>query len=135
MTYFRQPADHGSWLYACDDGEQIVGRAPDRVPNYLFGEQPFAREYAEKYKIPLLSGIAGARIRVSGVRREAEDRDRCGRSCACCGPRRVLRDIAGAVDPEPHDGEIHVFPVSGNVYMLLGDGGNIVVRPAIRGHS
>ena len=23
--FFRQPADHGAWLYACDDGEQIIG--------------------------------------------------------------------------------------------------------------
>jgi glyoxylase-like metal-dependent hydrolase (beta-lactamase superfamily II) len=37
------------------------------------------------------------------------------------------------VDPEPHDGEIHVFPVSGGVYMLLGDGGNIVVETGDQG--
>src|ERR1700734_418120 len=58
--FFRQPADHGAWLYACDDGEQIIGRPPDSVPNYSFGAQPFAKEYSRKYKIPLLSGIAGA---------------------------------------------------------------------------
>jgi len=33
-----------------------------------------------------------------------------------------------AVDPEPHDGEIHVLPLRNNVYLLLGDGGNIVVQ-------
>jgi glyoxylase-like metal-dependent hydrolase (beta-lactamase superfamily II) len=32
------------------------------------------------------------------------------------------------VDPDPHDGEIHVLPVQGNVYMLVGDGGNIAVQ-------
>ena len=58
--YFRQPADHGAWLYACDDGEEITGRAPDKVPNYPFGAQPFAKEYSKKYKFPLLAGIAGA---------------------------------------------------------------------------
>ncbi len=45
------------------------------------------------------------------------------------GPSQTSR----AVDPEPHDGEIHVFPVSGNVYMLLGDGGNIVVETGDQG--
>ena len=29
----RQPIDHQTWLFACDDGEQIR-RAADRVPNY-----------------------------------------------------------------------------------------------------
>ncbi len=43
--YSRNPVDHGAWLYACDDGEQILDRAPDVVPNYLFGKQPYAKEY------------------------------------------------------------------------------------------
>ena len=51
--YFRHPVDHHAWLYACDDGEQITGRAPDKVPNYLFGQQPFANEFAKLYKLPL----------------------------------------------------------------------------------
>ena len=39
--FARQPIDHQTWLFACDDGEQILDRAPDRVPNYAFGENPF----------------------------------------------------------------------------------------------
>ena len=42
--FFRQPIDHQTWLFACDDGEQILDRAPDRVPNYAFGENPFVDE-------------------------------------------------------------------------------------------
>ena len=33
-----------------------------------------------------------------------------------------------AKDPTPNDGEIHVLPVAGNVYMLTGDGANIAVQ-------
>jgi len=33
-----------------------------------------------------------------------------------------------AVDPEPHDGEIHVMPLRNSVYLLAGDGGNIVLQ-------
>jgi glyoxylase-like metal-dependent hydrolase (beta-lactamase superfamily II) len=40
------------------------------------------------------------------------------------GPPHASR----AVDPNPHDGEIHVLPVQGNLYMLVGDGGNIAVQ-------
>ena len=130
--YFRQPADHGSWLYACDDGEQIIGRAPDVVPNYPFGAQPFAREYSQRYKIPLLSGIAGAQSiypEFAAKLKSATDADAVALLRPAPGPSPVSR----ALDPEPHDGEIHVLPVSGNVYMLLGDGGNIVVETGDEG--
>jgi glyoxylase-like metal-dependent hydrolase (beta-lactamase superfamily II) len=40
------------------------------------------------------------------------------------GPQHASR----AADPDPHDGEIHVLPVAGSVYMLVGDGGNIAVQ-------
>jgi hypothetical protein len=30
--YYRQPVDPGAWLYACDDGEQILDRPDDEVP-------------------------------------------------------------------------------------------------------
>ena len=45
------------------------------------------------------------------------------------GPSQTSR----ALDPDPHDGEIHVLPVRGGVYMLVGDGGNIVVQVGDQG--
>src|SRR5207237_10398521 len=33
-----------------------------------------------------------------------------------------------AVNPEPTDDDIHVWPLRGNVYLLTGDRGNIVVQ-------
>jgi hypothetical protein len=36
----RTVKDPDAWLHACDDGEQLVGWRPDRVPNYLFGQNP-----------------------------------------------------------------------------------------------
>ena len=58
--FARQPVDPGAWLYACDDGEQILDRADDFVPHYLFGKQPFVREFSTRYKIPLAAGLLGA---------------------------------------------------------------------------
>ena len=43
--FYRQPTDHQNWLFPCDDGEQVLGRAPDDVPSYLFGQNPFVKEY------------------------------------------------------------------------------------------
>jgi glyoxylase-like metal-dependent hydrolase (beta-lactamase superfamily II) len=45
------------------------------------------------------------------------------------GPPAVSR----APDPTPNDGQIHVFPVAGNVYMLAGDGANIAVQVGPQG--
>src|SRR5439155_1415720 len=55
----RSSRDPDSWLYACDDGEQIVGRADDQVPHYLFGQYPYLREYSERFKVPLLAALGG----------------------------------------------------------------------------
>ena len=33
---------------------------PDYVPHYLFGKQPFAREFATKYNLPLAASLMGA---------------------------------------------------------------------------
>ena len=43
-------------------------------------------------------------------------------------PPRGPQQASKAVNPDPNDGEIHVWPVQGNVYMLVGDGGNIAVQ-------
>jgi len=42
-------------------------------------------------------------------------------------------ETSRAADPEPHDGEIHVLRVRDNVYMLVGDGGNILVQTGDQG--
>jgi len=41
--------------------------------------------------------------------------------------------ISVAVDPNPRDGEIHVLPIRNNIYMLVGDGANIVVQTGDEG--
>lgn len=130
--YFRQPVDHGAWLYACDDGEQIIGRPPDVVPNYPLGAPPFAREYSKKYKIPLLSGLAGAASMYPEFEAKLKDATEAEGE-ALLKPAPGTSPVSRAVDPEPHDGEIHTWPVSGNIYMLVGDGGNIVVETGDQG--
>ena len=42
-------------------------------------------------------------------------------------------ETSHAVDPEPNDGEIHVYPLRASVYLLVGDGGNIVVQTGDQG--
>ena len=128
--YYRQPVDHGAWLYACDDGEQILDRRADYVPHYLFGKQPFAREFATRYKPAARREPDGAAVDVSraaGAAAHRQRRTRCSRRRRAGRRRRARRWV------EPRDGKIHVLPIRNNVYMLVGDGGNIVVQTGDQG--
>ena len=89
--FARQPVDPGAWLYACDDGEQILDRPDDAVPHYLFGKQPFVNEFSTRYKIPLAASLLGARDHVSRVRRAPRgtpQRPKAGPALACGRPSR-----------------------------------------------
>ena len=125
--FFRQPVDHQTWLFACDDGEQILGRAPDDVPNYGFGSNPFVKEFGDKYKIPVAAYLGGPETMYpdyAGRMGRAVDADGAAKMRPASGAAPTSR----AVDPEPHDGEVHIWPIRANVYLLVGDEGNIVVQ-------
>ena len=125
----RNDRDPDAWLYACDDGEQIVGRAPDQVPAYLFGANPYLREYADKYKIPLLGAMGGVESQYPEMVAKLQNRESAEAAAkTVLFPVSGPQQVAKGVDPDPHDGEIHVLPVQGNIYMLVGDGGNIAVQ-------
>ncbi len=128
--YSRQPVDHGAWLYACDDGEQILDRAPDYVPHYLFGKQPFAREFAQKYSLPVAASLMGAASMYPELPTQLRSTDTNALFSPLPGRPS---ETSHAVNADPRDGQIHVFPVRDNVYMLVGDGGNIVVQTGDQG--
>jgi len=127
----RQPE---AWLYACDDGEQVIGRPVDQVPNYPFGKNPYLTEYANKYKLPLLAALGGPEVLYPEFLPKLKDA-----AAAETAAKAKLTPPAGAphaskaVDTNPHDGEIHVLRVQGNVYLLIGDGGNIAVQTGDQG--
>ena len=128
--FVRQPVDHGAWLYACDDGEQILDRAPDYVPHYLFGKQPFAREFAKKYNLPLAASLMGA----ASIYPELPAQLRTANADALFSPAPGRpSETSKAVAVEPRDGQVHILPIRNNVYMLVGDGGNIVVQTGDQG--
>ena len=131
QDYARQPVDHGAWLYACDDGEQILGRAPDVVPNFLFGRQPFVREFSQKYNLPLAASLMGPPSMYPEF--AAQVRTTTSAESLLSPAAGRPSETSRASDPEPRDGEIHVFPIRNNVYMLVGDEGNIVVQTGEQG--
>ena len=132
----RERRDPDALLYACDDGEQVISRAdhPNVIPNYLFGQNPYLREYSEKRNVPLLAALGGpqtmypdflAKLKDPAAAEAAAEKE--------LTPSNEPQHVSRAVDPDPHDGEIHVLPVQGNVYMLVGDGGNIAVQTGEQG--
>ena len=128
-TLMRNQKEPDAWLYACDDGEQILGRREDQVESYTWGQHPFLREFADKNKIPLLATLGGPETMYPEILEKVKDA-----AAADAAAKIELTPASGsprpsrAPDPTPRDGEIHVLPVQGNLYMLLGDGGNIAVQ-------
>jgi cyclase len=121
--------DPNSWTMPCDDGDVILGKANDQVDNYLWGQHPFLQGFSEKHNVPLLGALGGPATVYPDFMAKlkdpaAADAAAQAESAPAPGPPHASR----AVDPDPHDGEIHILPVQGNVYMLVGDGGNIAVQ-------
>jgi glyoxylase-like metal-dependent hydrolase (beta-lactamase superfamily II) len=133
VTMQRFTRDPNAWLYACDDGEQIVDRPPDQVPSYLYGQNPYLREYSVKNQLPLLGALGGPETMYPEFKTKIKDAAAAEAAATAellpSGPARARV----APDPNPNDGEIHVLPVQGNVYMLVGDGANITVQTGDEG--
>jgi len=130
--FARQPLDHQTWLFACDDGEQILGRAADRVPNYAFGENPFVNEMRDRYRIPAAAYLGGPETSSPDLLTKLAsltDADGVAKTKPASGPRPISR----AVDPQPRDGDVHVWPLRGGLFLLVGDSGNIVVQAGDEG--
>jgi glyoxylase-like metal-dependent hydrolase (beta-lactamase superfamily II) len=131
--FYRQPVDPGAWLYACDDGEQILDRPKDDVPHYLFGKQPYAREFAARYKLPVASSLLGDVTMYPELAARLRTVTEAETNALFAPARGRAPETSKGLDPEPRDGNIHVWPVRDNVYMLVGDGGNIVVQTGDQG--
>jgi glyoxylase-like metal-dependent hydrolase (beta-lactamase superfamily II) len=126
--YWRQPVDPGAWLYACDDGEEILDRPDDVVPNYLFGKQPFVREFSTRYKIPLAASLLGAASMYPELETRLAAETEADAAALLAPAVGHVSETSRAIDHEPRDGSIHVLPVRRNVYMLVGDGANMLVQ-------
>ena len=107
----------GGWLWPCEYVEEILTRPQGEVPNYLPGENPFINEYADKQHLPHAAVMGGASTMFPEYRR-------------VLGTAKI--ESAPAVETAPatraRDSELHILPVQGNVYMLVGAGGNITVQ-------
>ena len=127
----RNVVDPTAWLYACEDGEEIIARSDTDVPFYKWGQHPFLWEYADKNHVPHLGTLGGAQTTEPEFlaklsNKAAEEAEAMKEIVPVPGAPPQFNKQAAA--EEPNDGQIHVLPVQGKVYMLVGDGGNIAVQ-------
>ena len=60
QTFAMADRDPGNWLWPCEYVEEVVGRKKGEVPNYLPGENPFLKEFPERFHIPEGAARGGA---------------------------------------------------------------------------
>ena len=109
-----------SWVYHCRPAEEIVNRPKDQVPNYLPGENPFMLEFPKRHGVPENAALGGAETMYPEYRLRMTKSDRP------VSKNRVLPR------PTPPAG-IQVQKVQGNVYLLVGDGANMLVQTGEQG--
>jgi glyoxylase-like metal-dependent hydrolase (beta-lactamase superfamily II) len=108
--------------------EEVEGRPRGAVPNYLPGQNPFITEYANMYHLPLIAALGGPETMYPEFEKVIRNppptpTDPFERDEIVPMPTKNM-----AQNPSPTDGEVHVLPVQGNVYMLVGAGGNIAIQ-------
>ena len=95
--------------YPCESVTEVP-RPKGDVPHFLPGTNPFLSEFATKHAIPEKAARGGAETMYPGS------------STPAAANRSV--QVPSLMD----DGEIHILPVQGNVYMLVGGGGNTTIQ-------
>jgi glyoxylase-like metal-dependent hydrolase (beta-lactamase superfamily II) len=108
-----------NWLYNCEYVMEVPKPKND-VPHFLPGKNPFLKEFSEKFGLPFDPVFAGAESTYPEYLAKIESGSftPAGRATPDAAPR-----------PQPaSSGDIKIFKVQGNVYMLVGAGANVAVQ-------
>ena len=126
--FYRQPIDPGGWLFPCEDSEQVTRtKGPTMFPIIGSANTHFSKEHGRSTRCRSRRRSAGRRQAMRNSRNVTTGR--LMRSAnAKLQPSRATSVVSRAVDPEPHDGEIHSWRLRETFIMLVGDGGNVVVQ-------
>ena len=95
---------------------QEVDRKKGEVPSFLPGTNPYTTEFATRHKLPVDATRGGADTMYPDFLAKGRHRSRVRRLRPAAPPATTLQRRTSGVQ---------VLPVRGNVYMLLGAGGNI----------
>lgn len=110
--------------------DEVAGRPKGYVPHYL-PDSPGARlkltEFASRVGLPPEAARGGAETTYPEYQIRLKELMASPALGAGREPQRRAPPSANA-DPEPQNADIQVLPVQGNVYMLVGAGGNVTVQ-------
>jgi glyoxylase-like metal-dependent hydrolase (beta-lactamase superfamily II) len=113
-------ATNGQWVYHCRYVDEIEGRKKGQVDNYLPGENPFLKEFSDRFKLPYEAVRGGAETMYPEYKRAmtASKKGAVGK---------------GRVVPVTTVPDVEVTPVQGNVYLIAGAGGNMLLQTGEQG--
>jgi glyoxylase-like metal-dependent hydrolase (beta-lactamase superfamily II) len=117
--------DNGPWLWPCEYVEEIAGKSKTSVPHYLPGENAFNKEYVDRTHVPAASAAGGPETIYPEYVKQLTG-----------GRTPTLSAAAGARTSQasnPDTGQIEWLPVQGNIHVLAGAGGNVVVQVGTSG--
>jgi len=117
--------DNGPWLWPCEYVEEIAGKSKNAVPNYLPGENPFIKEYLAATHVPATSAGGGPET----IYPDYEKQLKGNRT----PPLSAAMSARVSQAPNPDTGELQLLPVQGNVHLLAGAGGNVVIQVGASG--
>jgi cyclase len=113
-----------NWLYNCEYAMEVP-TDKNKVPHFLPGKNPFMKDFANKFGLPFDAIWSGA----ESTYPEYLPRIASGSYSKPAAP------AAPASNPRPRpatadstSGDIKIFHVQGNLYMLVGAGANVAVQ-------
>jgi glyoxylase-like metal-dependent hydrolase (beta-lactamase superfamily II) len=113
-------ASDASWVYHCRSAEEIAGRGKNEVPSYLPGENPFLSEFPKRHGVPENAALGGAETMYPDYRANMAKSE-----------HPVSQDRLVTLPAPPS--QIQATRVQGNVFLLVGDGANILVQTGEQG--
>jgi glyoxylase-like metal-dependent hydrolase (beta-lactamase superfamily II) len=119
-------ADVPNWRWPCEYVEEITGRAKGDVPHYQPGENPYLQEFVDRTKAP--AGAARGGPDTIYPEYQAKLATAAGR--AQISPAEAPRTSQAA---KLDGGTIEALHIQGNVWLLAGGGGNVVVQVGANG--
>jgi glyoxylase-like metal-dependent hydrolase (beta-lactamase superfamily II) len=122
-TDFVLDPDQAIAPYPCEVVVEIQ-RPRGTIPHHLPGTNPFINEFADHHGLPREAARGGAETMYP------EYRERMAGKPVDIAVRTVSPSAAA---PGPADTSLHVQKVQGNVYMLVGAGGNIAIQTGPNG--
>lgn len=111
-----------NWLYNCEYAMEVPGDK-NKVPHFLPGKNPFMNDFSKKFGLPFDAVWSGA----ESTYPEYEKKIDSG-AVTKPAPTPAVKQPAVAALADSSSGDIKIFHVQGNVYLLYGAGANVAVQ-------